>query len=65
MPRKEEPYCENCGKGSDYVIADATAQWDVASQDWELVDASSNYYCSYCDGWTKWIGWREVDAQDT
>lgn len=56
--KREEPYCEDCG-GSD-IIADATAQWDVDKQEWELGGTMDYFYCSDCDGWTKWIGWREV-----
>lgn len=57
MPR-EEPYCETCD-GTD-IIADATAQWNADTQEWELADAMCYYYCPTCDGWSKYCGWREV-----
>lgn len=56
--KREEPYCEYCD--STDIIADATAQWSVDKQEWELVDTMCYYFCPTCDGWSKWIGWREV-----
>ncbi len=57
-----EPFCSECGKGADYIIADATAQWDNDRQDWVLVGVQDACYCSCCDaGWSNHTVWRDVN----
>lgn len=50
MPRpKVKMVCERCG--SQEVVADAYAVWDVESQSWELQSTfDKGSYCSNCDG---------------
>lgn len=61
--QREEPYCTECGKGADYILADATAQWDVDLQDWVLVDVQDSWFCTFCDtNWSKFKEWRNIDG---
>lgn len=38
------PVCSRCG--SDSVVRDASARWDIDAQDWSI---SGVYDCTYCD----------------
>lgn len=63
---REEPYCPECGKGADYIVADATAQWDVIRQIWELIDVQEAFFCTNCDAnWSSHMKWRNLDADET
>ena len=42
--------CNHCG--SDRVIADANAVWDVTQQSWVLAEVFDDYFCSDCEGET-------------
>ena len=50
MPKKIKKVCSTCG--SENVLADAYAQWNVEKQDWELANVfDKNSYCGgKCDG---------------
>jgi len=54
MP-KEMPVCSTCG--SDDVVADAWAEWDVEKQEWVLRTHFDDKFCNDCEGSThvKWI----------
>ena len=44
--------CRSCG--SDSVVTDAYAQWDVATQSWIVVDCfDKGAFCSPCGGETR------------
>ena len=52
MRAKVKMVCSHCG--SEEVLADAYAQWDVDNQLWEVVETySKGAYCSKCDGETR------------
>jgi hypothetical protein len=42
--------CKHCG--SRNVYRDATAQWNVSAQAWEMVDVHDHADCGDCDGET-------------
>lgn len=42
--------CETCG--SDDVVRDAWAEWDVGSQEWVLRTVFDQAVCETCDGET-------------
>lgn len=42
--------CKHCG--SDNVMRDAWATWNVELQEWELLNVYDNAYCNECDGET-------------
>jgi len=48
--RKVEKVCKNCG--SDRVLVDAHAEWDVDTQQWELVHTYDHSFCKDCDSET-------------
>ena len=50
MPRtKIKKVCSTCG--SEDVLADAYAEWDVAAQDWVVQDVmDKGHFCNKCDG---------------
>ena len=44
--------CSRCG--SDDVLADAYAEWDVETQAWEVAQTfDKGGYCNKCDGETR------------
>ena len=45
-----EKVCETCG--SDRVLVDAYAEWDVDTQQWELAHTYGYSFCKDCDGET-------------
>lgn len=51
----EKPICNTCG--SDNVMADAWAEWDVSKQRWEISNTFDEMFCQDCDGPTKctWV----------
>jgi hypothetical protein len=62
MSEKIEPCCYDCG-GND-IIADATAQWNVETQEWELCDVNDASFCSDCDAcWSNRTDWRVVKEE--
>jgi hypothetical protein len=40
--------CKECG--SDNVVRDAWASWDLSSQQWVLEDLFDYGYCNFCEG---------------
>ena len=55
--RKEKPTCCHCG--SENVLVDAHAEWDVGRQDWVLFTTSDDYYCQCCGLETRPV-WVEI-----
>jgi hypothetical protein len=52
MAAKIKMVCSQCG--SEEVLADAYAQWNVGSQRWDIVETfEKGAYCSKCDGATR------------
>lgn len=52
MNEKVRMVCSQCG--SEEVLADAYAQWNVGSQQWEIVETfEKGAYCSKCDSETR------------
>ena len=45
---KVQMICAHCG--SDDVMRDAWAEWDVEKQDWVLRSVFDQAYCENCDG---------------
>jgi len=45
-----EKVCETCG--TDRVVVDAHAEWDVDAQRWELAHTYEYSFCKDCDGET-------------
>lgn len=53
---KQKPTCPHCG--SDDILCDAIASWDMASQKWVLEDTyDSEYFCRACEAETKYPNW--------
>ena len=50
MGPRVEKVCETCG--SDRVVVDAYAEWDVDAQRWELAETYGYSFCKECDGET-------------
>ena len=38
--------CQSCGSAD--ITIDASARWDVKTQDWELSDVNDVFYCNDC-----------------
>jgi hypothetical protein len=52
VTEKVKMVCAHCG--SEDVVADAYAEWDVESQTWEITQTfDKGGYCSQCDGETR------------
>jgi hypothetical protein len=52
MSEKVRMVCSHCG--SEDVVADAYAEWDVDLQAWEIVQTfDKGAYCNQCDGETR------------
>ncbi len=51
--------CTNCG--SDQVSVDATARWNIETQDWEITDIMDGEFCDDCDCETHFKD-AEIDA---
>jgi hypothetical protein len=48
-PQRVKMVCEICG--SDDVLADAYAEWNVETQEWELQNTfDKGSWCNACDG---------------
>jgi hypothetical protein len=47
---KVQKVCKTCG--SDNVVIDAWASWDVDSQEWVLENVFDQDFCNDCDGET-------------
>lgn len=56
--KREKPVCRYCG--SDDVVADATARWDVKGQCWEHSHAFDSGSCCECGEENKRFDWGEV-----
>ena len=53
--------CKECG--SDDVLCDAYAVWDVDTQQWEVVNTfDKGAYCNECDGETR-LEQEEVEVE--
>jgi len=52
--------CRGCG--SENVMRDAWAEWDVVSQQWELKSVFDSAYCEECDSETKLV---EIEPAET
>lgn len=48
MTIKLKMICSTCG--SDQVVRDAWAEWDVATQEWVLQNVFDYAYCQACEG---------------
>jgi hypothetical protein len=52
MSKKIKMVCAECG--SDDVLADAYAEWNVAAQKWELQNTfDKGAYCNACEAETR------------
>jgi hypothetical protein len=52
MDKKVKMVCAHCG--SDDVLADAYAKWDVETQTWEVTQTfDKGACCNKCDGETR------------
>lgn len=59
----EKPVCNRCG--SDAVLRDAYAEWDVEKQDWVLQNVFDDAFCEDCEGECK-LEWKDIpDPQCT
>ena len=47
MTNKERPLCEVCG--SAHVVLDATAIWDIHTQQWVLAGTMDSATCEDCE----------------
>lgn len=57
--KKYRVVCRECG--SDDVLADAYASWDVESQRWEAEDVfDKGSHCNACDGECR-LEWVEIE----
>ena len=48
MSKKLDYYCKACG--SRDVFRDASAKWDITSQQWVLASVHDHADCSQCNG---------------
>lgn len=51
MTTKTQPVCRQCG--SDDVLKDAYACWNVETQEWELLTTFDEFVCEKCEGPTQ------------
>jgi hypothetical protein len=58
---KEKPICTRCG--SDDILADAWAEWDVEAQQWVLRTTFDDKHCEACEGECR-IKWVEAKDED-
>ena len=56
----KKPFCAYCG--SDNVVRDAWAEWDIENQEWELQDVYDDAYCFECDDSTS-LEWIEINKE--
>lgn len=63
---RKEPYCDHCDLGADYILSEATLQWDVDAQEWKIVsEDDGHFHCSYCDVWRQsYLKWRPLDENN-
>lgn len=59
MPTK--PVCRYCG--SDDVYADATARWDIDTQDWAVMDVHESGLCGDCGEQNKFFDWEDAECK--
>lgn len=55
---REKPVCACCG--SDDVVLDATAAWDIDAQEWVLNSTFDDAYCNTCETEDCKLNWPEV-----
>lgn len=53
MTKRIAYVCQQCG--SNEVVADAWAYWDVDRQDWLLRNTADVAFCGQCEGETSFI----------
>ena len=53
----KQPVCNRCG--SDAVLVDAYAEWDMDAQDWTLQNTFQQAVCEACGGETS-LDWKNV-----
>lgn len=54
---KTKPICSECG--SDDVLMDAYARWDVDAQEWVLNSTHDDTVCERCEGECS-LDWEDV-----
>lgn len=54
--------CSHCG--SEQVLLDAWAEWDVQQQEWVLQNVFQQAYCETCDGETTINEVEYADCKD-
>jgi hypothetical protein len=57
--KSKKPICSSCG--SDNVLSDANARWNIATQRWEMTTVFDNTDCLDCDAECSVL---EIDAAD-
>jgi hypothetical protein len=60
MTQKVKMVCDHCG--SEDVLADAWASWNIESQEWELSQTFDDKYCENCESSCK-VNEEPVDEQ--
>lgn len=58
MTQKTEPTCESCG--SNDIVADANAVWNIETQQWELANTFDATYCNSCGETNKGREWKDI-----
>jgi hypothetical protein len=58
--KREKPICTECG--SDSIVVDANAEWDVDAADWVVSCTFNDASCGECEGGCS-IEWVEVDRK--
>lgn len=56
----KQPICNRCG--SNAVLLDAYAEWDMEKQDWVLQNVFQDAVCEDCEGETS-LGWTDVTPE--
>jgi len=56
--KKQKPFCPHCG--SDNVISDAAAVWDVHTQSWRFVCSYKGKTCADCGECDLILRWEEA-----
>ena len=62
MSRKTVKVCHNCG--SDDIVKDAWASWNVEKQEWELEDFFDDTFCRACAQSYNWADERPVTEEE-
>lgn len=59
--KREKPVCNNCG--SDDITCDATARWDVDTQNWELSGTFDSKTCGNCGYEKDYCDWVDLPPE--